>query len=152
MFEQHHYVTPIVPLTFMYNYRVGAYMERYLRGLAQKKILGVRCRMCKRVLVPPRSTCGPCHTGLDEWVEVGPTGVLENFTVAHVYIEKGQIKDLPIPAIIGMIRLDGADSLVTGKVQGVAPDHCYRGLRVRAVWREVPKGEIRDLDHYEPAT
>ena len=88
MAEEHFQVTPMVPLTFMYNYRAGAYLERYLQGLTEKKILGVRCPQCKRVLLPPRSACGSCSTRPEEWVEVDSSGTLENFTVAHVTIEK----------------------------------------------------------------
>lgn len=149
---EHQYVTPLVPLTFMYNNRVGAYLERYLQGLSEKKLLGVRCPECKRVLLPPRSACGTCNTQPKEWVEVKPTGTLVNFTVAHVTIEKGQIKDLPEPAIIGMVRLDGADSLLTAKIQGIAARRCRKGLRVRAVWKDPPDGTVHDLDHFEPVT
>jgi len=150
MAEEHFLVTPMVPLTFMYNYRVGPYLEKYIQGLSEKKILGVRCPACKRVLLPPRSACGQCATRPDEWVEAQQTGTLENFTVAHVMIEKGEIKDLEEPVILGMIRLDGADSLLSAKVQGISPDDCRAGVRVQAVWREEPKGDLLDLDHFEP--
>ena len=149
---EHQYVTTMVPLTFTYNYRVGAYLEKYLQGLAQKKLFGVKCPKCKRVLLPPRSACGLCHTQPEEWVEVQPTGTLEIFTVAHVTIEKGEIKDLPEPLIIGMIRLDGADSLLTARIQGTKPDRCRKGLRLKAVWKDPPGGTVHDLDHFEPVT
>ena len=153
MAEEHFIVKPMVPLTFMYNYRAGAYLEKYLQGLSEKKILGVRCPQCKRVLLPPRSACGPCSAKPEEWVEVAPTGTLENFTVGHVTIEKGgEVKDLGEPVIIGMIRLDGVDSLLTAKVKGLNPDECSTGLRVRAVWKEKPEGTLHDLEHFEPAT
>ena len=151
MAEERFLVTPMVPLTFMYNYRVGAYMERYLKGLSEKKILGVRCPQCKRVLLPPRSACGRCSTRPVEWVEVTPVGTLENFTVAQVTIDKGQIQDLPAPIILGLIRLDGADSLLLAKVAGVSPEACRPGMRVRAAWKEKPEGNVHDLDHFEPA-
>ncbi len=149
MAVEHHYVTPMVPLTFTYNYRVGAYMERYLQGLSEKKLLGVRCSGCKRVLVPPRSACGRCHTKPTEWVELAPSGTLVHFTVAHVRVEKGEILDLAEPMIIGLVKLDGADSLLTAKIQGIAPGACRQGLRVMAVWKDQPTGTVHDLDHFE---
>ncbi len=150
MAEERFQVKPLVPLTFMYNYRVGAFLEKYIQGLSEKKILGVRCPECKRVLLPPRSSCGSCSAKPAEWVDVKPEGVLVNFTVAHVNIEKGEVKDLEAPEIIGMIRLEGADSLLTAKVQGVPPDACEAGLRLRAVWKDPPEGTLLDLDHFEP--
>jgi len=148
---EHFHVRPTVPLTFVYNYRVGASMERYLQGLAERKILGVRCPGCGRVLVPPRSACGRCAARPDEWVEVGPAGTLETFTVAHVTVEKGEVRDLDAPVIVGMIRLDGADSLLTARVRGVPHAECRVGRRVRAVWKEAPAGNLHDLVGFEPA-
>ena len=75
--EELQHLTPMVPLSFTYNYRVGEYMEKYLQGLAEKKILGVRCPGCKRVLLPPRSACGACNATPDEWIEIDPVGTLE---------------------------------------------------------------------------
>lgn len=150
MAEEHVHVRPMVPLTFTYNYRVGQPLERYLRGLAEKRILGVRCPACKRVLLPPRSACGACATRPDEWVEVRPTGTLEQFTVAHVSLEQGEIRDRDAPVILGLIRLDGADSLLTARVEGIPPEQCRNGVRVRAVWRDPPQGDHGDLDHFEP--
>jgi len=143
-------VTPMVPLTFTYNYRVGAYLERYLTGLSERKIWGVRCPECKRVLLPPRSACGRCSTRPQEWVEVKPFGTLENFTVAHVDIEKGEVRDLPAPRVLGLIRLEGADSLLLARIEGIKPENCRAGLRLRAVWKEKPEGNVHDLDHFEP--
>jgi len=141
----------MVPLTFQYNYRVGAYLEKYLQGLSERKILGVRCSECKRVLVPPRSACGQCASRPDQWVEVKPHGTLENFTVGTVAIEKGEIQDLPAPVILGLIRLEGADSLLMARIGNLEPEACRVGMRVRAVWKEKPEGNVHDLDHFEPA-
>ncbi len=151
MAQEHFQVNPTVPLTFMYNYHVGRSMETYLEGLAQKKILGVRCPTCKRVLIPPRSACGTCAARPGEWVEVKPEGTLVTFTVAHVAVEKSEIRDLEKPFILGLIRLDGADSLLTSRVEGIGPDACRNGMRVRAVWKDTPAGDFHDLEHFEPA-
>jgi len=151
MTEERFQVTPLVPLTFQYNYRVGEYLERYLQGLAERKILGIRCPECKRVLVPPRSACGQCAARPDQWVELKPLGTVENFTVAHVSIDKGEIRDLPAPAILALIRIEGADSLLMARVENLNPGECRIGLRVRAVWKDKPEGNVHDLNHFEPA-
>jgi len=150
--EEPYNVSPMVPFNFTYNYRVGAYMEKYLQGLSEQKILGVRCPECKRVLVPPRSACGQCSTRPEEWVEVQPLGTLENFTIGYVSIEKGVITDLTEPVVIGLVRLEGADSLLTARIMGVKPDEVRTGLRVQAVWKDEPKGTVHDLEHFVPAT
>ena len=143
-------VTPFVPLTFGYNHYVGKYLERYIQALGERKILGIKCSGCGRVVVPPRSTCGRCDLTMDEWVEVGPEGTVKNFTVAHVKVINGEIKDLTEPAIIGMIHLDGADVLIEGLIKGIKPEDVKPGTRVKAVWKEEMKGRVTDLDHFEP--
>ncbi len=150
MSQEHHLVNVIVPVTFEYHYRVGSFMERYLDELADKKIVGVECPKCGRVLVPPRSVCGSCFTRPEKWVEVGPQGELRNYTVAHVEIVDGEIKDSEEPRIIGMVKLDGADSLVCGVVEGVSEEDLKTGLRLKAVFVDEPKGSVKDLDHFEP--
>jgi len=150
MTEKHHLVKSFVPFTFEYNYRLGAWMEKYVDGLANKKILGVKCAKCGRVIVPPRSVCGTCNTKPTEFVEVGPTGELRNFTIGYVTIEAGEIKDAKEPYVIGMIKLDGADSLVTGLVKGVRLEDLKTGIRLKAVFAAEPKGTLKDLTHFEP--
>lgn len=147
---EHTIIDTIVPLTFTYNYRVGEYMDRYLDGLKEKKIWGVKCPRCERVVIPPRAACGKCNVRMKRWVRVKPVGTLKNFTIAHVDIDQGEIRDRESPLIIGMIKLDGADSLITARVQGISPDKLKTGIKVKAVWRDQTEGNIQDLDHFEP--
>lgn len=150
MSEKRHVVKSFVPFTFEYNYRLGAWMNKYVDGLSEKKIYGVKCPKCGRVIVPPRSVCGTCYTKPTQWIEVGPEGELRNYTVGYVTIEAGEIKKAKEPYIIGMIKLDGADSLITGLIKGIKPDELKTGIRLRAVFVEEPKGTLKDLSHFEP--
>jgi uncharacterized OB-fold protein len=143
------YFTPAVPLDFGYNYRVGPYIEKYLDGLREKRIMGVKCADCDAVLVPPRMFCGDCDKRLEDWVEVAPQGTLENFTVGHVTMTKGKLSPAD-PYVLGMIRLDGATSLLLAKVEKVAPADLRKGIRLRAVWNDAAENEYFLLDHFEP--
>lgn len=140
-----------VPLDFTYNYRVGIPLEKYIQGLAEGKLLAVTCSSCKKVVTPPRSICGICNEKLDVWVEVGPEGTVENWTVGHVRLEKGEVKDNEAPTLIGMIKLDGATTLMPGIITGMKPEELTVGARVRAVFKAEPEGNVTDLDHFEPA-
>jgi len=150
MAQDHHNVKAFVPLTFGYNYRVGAWMEKYLDGLSEKKILGVKCPSCGKVTVPPRSVCGACFTKPEQWVEVPPEGELRTFTVGRVKVAAGEIKDADEPYVIGMIKLDGADSLLSATVKGIDPDNLKPGIRLKAVFSDEPKGTTADLSYFEP--
>ena len=52
------------------TYTAGAIGTRVLTSIRDKKrILGMKCTTCNRVLVPARSTCQDCFEPLKEWVE-----------------------------------------------------------------------------------
>lgn len=145
----HETINTIVPLGFTYNNRVGQYMERFIKGLGQKKIMGVTCPKCKKTYVPPRSVCGTCYGRLEKWVEVSQEGTLQTYTVGHVTIDNGEIKDAPSPYILGAVKLKNAFSLLTAVVKGAQPDQLKPGLKVRAVWKEPPEESYASLDHFE---
>ncbi len=144
------YFTPAVPMDFGYNYRLGAYLERYLDGLKEKKILGVRCSGCGKVLVPPRMYCGGCRLRLEEWVELGTEGELVEFTVGHVSMSKGRLSQAE-PFTIGLVRPDGAALPLLARIRGADPAALRPGMRMRAVWDPDAENEYLVLSHYEPA-
>jgi uncharacterized OB-fold protein len=144
------YFTPVVPMDFTYNYRVGPYITRYLDGFKEKKILGSKCPACSLVAVPPRKFCGVCNKVMDEIVEVGQEGTLENFTVGHVVIEKGQLGPADAPYVLGLVKLEGATSALLAKVEDIAPEDVRTGMKVKAVWKDPVEGDYGDLDHFEP--
>ncbi len=144
------YFTPVVPMDFTYNYRVGHYLQRYLDGLKEKKIMGAKCPQCGKVVVPPRKYCGSCNKIREEFVELSQEGTLENFTVGHVTLEKGRLDKAESPYIIGMIKLDGADNLLLCKVEGLPAGEAKAGMRLKAAWKDQAGGDYSDLDHFEP--
>ena len=144
------FLHPKVPLDFQNNYRVGAYLQRYLDGFKEKKILGAKCSQCGRVVVPPRKYCGACNLVMEEFVELPQEGVLENFTVGHVTLEKGQLNKAESPYVLGMVRLDGAGNAMLARLN-VAPAEARTGMKVKAVWKDQVEGEYSDLDCFEPA-
>lgn len=140
----------VVPIDFPYNYRVGAYLEKYIQGLGQGKIYGIKCPGCGKVVVPPRKICGACNEIMEDYVEVGPEGTVEDYTVGHVKINLGQLEPVDPPQIIGLVKLEGADSLLAALIKGVEPGDLGEGLRVRAVFKDPPKDSLEDLDYFEP--
>jgi uncharacterized protein len=149
--NQEKVVDVVVPLDFTYNYRVGAYVERYIKGLGDKKIFGVKCAGDDSVVVPPRKYCGSCNKVMDEWVEVGPEGTIENFTVAHVKLEKGVVEKVDTEYVVALVKLDGATSLLPAKIEGVSPAAVEMGMRVKAVFKDPATDSVEDLSHFEPA-
>ena len=137
---------------FEYNYFAGDTASRFFNELRNHgKIFGTKCPSCKRVLVPARSYCDACYVATEDWVEVGPEGVLDIFSIVGT-----QFPGLPAPPfIMGYITLDGADTALLNHVSGVALSDidaaAYRLMerpRVRAAFKEQREGRITDF-HFE---
>lgn len=137
-----------------FRHTAGRFASRFFRELRDnKKIWGVRCPDCRRVLLPPRPLCERCLASIDEWVEVGQQGTLEAFTICYV-----PFLGLPPPPIATiMVRLDGADGCLSHVLGGLdlsdvdkAPELVKIGMRVEAVWRDERKGEISDIEYFRP--
>jgi len=141
-------VKPVVPMDFTYNYRVGPYLEKYIQGLGEGKILAVKCGDCDKVIVPPRKMCGT--EVLNDWVEVGPEGEVVNYTVAHVTLDKGLMEKADPPKLLAMVMLDGATVPLLAEVKGIDASGLKNGLRVRAVFKDPAEGTLKDLDCFQP--
>jgi hypothetical protein len=129
---------------------VGRHYSRYLRALAKKQIIGVRCAECRRVYVPPRGACPTCGVPSVDEVTVRDVGTLTTFCVVNIPF--GNMPFDP-PYVAAAVILDGADIPIFHLIRGVAPDDVRMGLRVRAVW--VPDAElsptVESIKWFEPS-
>ncbi len=112
------------------------------------KLYGRRCPKSGRVLVPPRSFSDQTLEQTTDWVEVGPRGCIETFTIVYE-----PFKTLPDPPYaFGFVLLDGADTALGGYFRGVelsdpakAAEHLKVGTRVVTRFAEQRKGEVLDF-------
>jgi len=79
------------------------------------KIFGRRSAKNGHVLVPPRAFSDETLLPTTEWVEVGPGGRIEAFTM--VYERFNNLPDPPYA--FGYVLLDGADTALGGYFKGV---------------------------------
>jgi len=129
-------------------YSAGKVTSRFLLALRDEAtIYGIRCPSCGKVYAPPRSLCGPCFTSTEEWVPLTGEGVVQSFTGVR-YAES--VHPLEPPFIIGLIRLDGADTGMVHIIRGMEEKALEIGQRVRAVFTQERKGHILDIAHFEP--
>jgi uncharacterized OB-fold protein len=139
----------VVPgtISIPFSYSAGRAASRFFVELRDhRRIMGTRCPACRRVLVPARSFCAACSVGTDEWLEVGPEGTLITWTSVHLPLPHLPV---PPPSILGLIRLDGADTdflhLIGGDGRALGV-----GRRLRPVWRHTRSGSLLDLAHFVP--
>ena len=133
-----------------YNWDAGVAMGKFLKGLKQGKILGVRCSHCQRVVTPPRVFCEECFAPISEWVELADTGVIDSFSICYVRWDASRIEKPELPAII---LLDGAERAGFMHLLGeVEPKEIKIGMRVQAVWKpeEERSGSILDIKYFKP--
>ena len=125
------------PAQLDYRFTAGAATSRFLKGIAQKRILGERCPVCGKVYVPPRGACPVDGVPTEEQVELAQTGTITSFCVVNVQFYRSEME---VPYVSGLVLLDGADIELFGLVQEIPYDQVRMGMRVTAAW--VPDGEL----------
>ena len=139
-----------------YAWDNGKVLDEYLEGFRQGKILGKRCRKCKRILLPPRIFCELCWRPTDEWVELPDTGTINTFCVSYVDWKAGRldIEGGVRPFTPAVIEIDGAgkDNGILHHVDEVDPWAIHIGMKVKAVWKPAAEreGSVTDLLYFKP--
>jgi uncharacterized OB-fold protein len=134
------------PYVLEYGYKrsVGAVIGRFLASLRDGRIEGVKTRD-GRVLVPPVEY-DETGEATGDFVALPNTGIVTTWSWVA---EPRATHPLRKPFAFALIRIDGADTSMLHAVD--APlDQMKIGMRVRARFRAERKGELRDLECFEP--
>lgn len=113
-----------------------------------QKIYGRRDPKSGRVLVPPRAFSDETLEPTKEWVEVGPEGQIETFTIVYE-----AFNNLPNPPYaFGYVMLKGADTAIGGYFKGIdltdgaaAAAQLAVGTKVITRFAEVRTGDVLDF-------
>ncbi|MGH2783711.1 MAG: Zn-ribbon domain-containing OB-fold protein [Actinomycetota bacterium] len=130
-----------------HRYTPGIAGDRFFRALRdQGKILATPCKACGVAYVPGRAFCERCFAALDEWVLVGPGGTLESFTIVHVDLDGRAVE----PHDVGLVKLDGATTVMVHRILTKRGDEPRVGARVEAVLKQKKNrtGSINDIDGF----
>jgi hypothetical protein len=138
-------------ITLRYSFAAGLHATRFFNALRDEgKILATR-DAAGNVMVPPRPVCGLSGLPMDEWVEVGPDGVLAGCTIVYVpFIDPMTGVQRPVPYGFGLVRFDGSDTSIYHLLDATDPAQIGVGKRVRAVFRprEERTGSLADIRHF----
>ena len=138
-----------LPASMVYRYNPGQAPTRYLRGLAQKKIIGERSASNPDVYVPSRGMNPTEGTPTTEQVEVGPHGTISSFCVVHIGFG---VNAPPTPFVSALILPDGAAVSLYGTLLEVPIEEVRIGMRVEPVW--VPDDQLttssENITHWRP--
>lgn len=131
-----------------YRWTVGETGSRFFTALRDdKRIWGNKCPECKTVYVPPKKTCGKCFVPTDEWVELKDTGEIQSYTIVR---KQTNIHPVEAPFAYANIKLDGATVGLLHIVKSGDLSKIKKGARVRAIFKEQRKGDILDIEYFQP--
>jgi uncharacterized OB-fold protein len=134
----------VTPVNLHYVHTASPGEAAYLRGLAQGRLLGQRCPVCRKVYIPTRGTCPADGVPMAEQVDLPDTGTITTFCVVNVPYP-GQ--KLTPPYVAAAVLLDGADIAFQHLVTGCDASEVRMGMRVKAHWKQ-PESTI---EYFEPS-
>ena len=135
-------------LEYPYTRTTGPVIGRFMTGLRDGRIEGIRARD-GRVVVPPTEfdpVTGE-DLGPDDMVEVGQAGTVTTWAWVHEPRDK---HPLDRPFAFALVRLDGADTALLHVVDAGDESAMSTGMRVRVEWRAEREGHILDIERFVP--
>ncbi|MGZ8734240.1 MAG: Zn-ribbon domain-containing OB-fold protein [Acidimicrobiia bacterium] len=143
-------VTGIVtPIRLDYDINAGTAPSKYLRGLAEGKVIGQRAVDSDQVYVPPRGSDPTSGEPTTVEVEVADIGTVTTFCVVNV---PGLSELAPeIPYVCAQILLDGGNTPWFGLIQGLPAEEVRMGLRVKAIWADQLVPNASSIKWFEPS-
>ena len=139
----------MAPLIIKHPYHID-YIHSYgqdspfFAGLANRRLLGTRCKACGSTFATPRLSCMQC--GADcEWIELPKEGRVHCFTVCHF----GSEEFLPeCPFVLALIEFERVNTLFLTRLMGVDPTRPsleWIGMRVKAKFRRLSRFKPTDV-------
>jgi len=92
--------------------------KQYNEALKQNKLLGLKCKQCGTITVPPKIVCGNCASTDLDIVELSGTGKIQTFTTVFVPPEG---REGECPYVIVMVELNEGPWIM-GNLTGVDPN------------------------------
>ena len=134
-------------LAYDYRRSVGPVLGRFFTELRARRLVGNRTA-AGRVLCPPQEHDPDTGAAtLPDFVPVGPGGIVTTWS----WVEAPRAKHpLARPFAWALIHLDGADTAILHALDAPSESRVRTGLRVRPRWRAETRGEIADIECFEP--
>ena len=121
----------------------------YNEALKENKLLGLKCKECGTITVPPKMVCGKCTSPNIEIVELKGNGKIQTFTSVYVASE-GREDELPY--IIVLVELDEGPWIM-GNLTDIDPNKATMeliGKRVKMGYKVFPGDKYSAGDAASP--
>jgi uncharacterized OB-fold protein len=93
------------------------YFKDYNEALKQNRLLGLKCRACGAITIPPKMVCRQCASPDMDVIELKTNGIIKTFTTVFVGAEG---RESEVPYILVMVELEEGPWLM-GNLEGVDP-------------------------------
>jgi len=91
--------------------------KNYNEALKGNKLLGLECKECGAITVPPKMVCRKCTSPNMDIIELKGNGKIQTFTTVNVASEG---REDEVPYIIVMVELDDGPWIM-GNLTGIDP-------------------------------
>lgn len=141
---------PTVTVELAYRRTLGPVVGRFLTGLRDGELWGVKTDGGKVLCPPFEYDPDNGRATTDDWVKLDGTGRVTSWAwVAEPM--RNHLLDRPFA--YAHIRLDGSDIDLLHAVDAGAPENMSSGMQVSVRWREEKQriGHMRDIECFAPA-
>ncbi|MBY0440791.1 MAG: OB-fold domain-containing protein [Mycobacteriaceae bacterium] len=139
----------VTPTQLQIQHTVSHEESRYLRALAQGKLLGARTDTTSKLYFPPHGADPATGLPTTEFVELPATGIVTTFAIINIPFLGQRITP---PYVAAYVVLDGADIPFLHLVSEIDANAVRMGMRVEAVWK--PQEEwgfgIDNIEYFRP--
>ncbi len=103
-------------------------IDQFYRFCGERRLMGLKCKKCKSLLVPPRNLCPKCLGTDFEWRSLEGIGTLITYTVIH--FPPTQFQALA-PYAVGIVKLREGVRL-PGMIKNVKLEELKIGMELQA--------------------
>jgi uncharacterized OB-fold protein len=133
-------------MEYTYTRSVGAVIDRFFSGLADRRIQGIKGSDGK-VIVPPTEYDPYTGETLSEFVDVSDAGTVTTWAWVT---DPRPSQPLTKPFAWALVQLDGADTAMLHAVDAGDESKMSTGMRVKVRWCDEPVADLAAIECFEP--
>jgi len=120
------------------NYVAETKVHEFVKFLEQGKIMGSKCKNCKRVYFPPRADCN-CMSGETEWLELSGNCRLITYTTVHFGPASFRYD---VPYLLGVAQFEEGPTVFAPLSKDIKQEEIKIGMKLKLKPVRLPGDKI----------